>query len=101
MLILVKEKFRLPPGAHFWILKSMGKKWRNWKSALKAKYYNPNESIDSQTNNRDKRVIANQWRNILIYWSLEKTKDTGEKNKMNRAKKTMNHKTGKKFFAQI
>nr|XP_027120578.1 uncharacterized protein LOC113737565 [Coffea arabica] len=101
MLVLVKEKFRLPPGADFWTLKSIGKKWRNWKSALKAKYYNPNESIESQINNRDQRILKDQWRNLLAYWSLEETKNTSEKNKMSRAKKTMNHKTGKKSYAQI
>ncbi|XP_027166331.1 uncharacterized protein LOC113766326 [Coffea eugenioides] len=74
MLVLVKEKFRLPPGADFWTLKSIGKKWRNWKSALKAKYYNPNESIESQINNRDQRILKDQWRNLLAYWSLEETK---------------------------
>ncbi|XP_027157821.1 uncharacterized protein LOC113759443 [Coffea eugenioides] len=101
MLVLVKEKFRLSPGADFWTLKSIGKKWRNWKSALKAKYYNPNESIESQINNRDQRILKDQWRNLLAYWSLEETKNTSEKNKMSRAKKTMNHKTGKKSYAQI
>ncbi|XP_027174484.1 uncharacterized protein LOC113774118 [Coffea eugenioides] len=101
MLVLVKEKFRLPRGADFWTLKSIGKKWRNWKSALKAKYYNPNESIESQINNRDQQILKDQWRNLLAYWSLEETKNTSEKNKMSRAKKTMNHKTGKKSYAQI
>ncbi|XP_027155303.1 uncharacterized protein LOC113755501 [Coffea eugenioides] len=74
MLVLVKEKFRLSPGADFWTLKSIGKKWRNWKSALKAKYYNPNESIESQINNRDQRILKDQWRNLLAYWSLKETK---------------------------
>ncbi|XP_071923170.1 uncharacterized protein [Coffea arabica] len=73
MLVLVKEKFRLPPSADFWTLKSIGKKWRNWKSALKAKYYNPNESIESQINNRDQQILKDQWRNLLAYWSLEET----------------------------
>ncbi|XP_073057312.1 uncharacterized protein [Primulina eburnea] len=41
MLDVIKEKYELPPGTESWTLRSIGTKWRNWKSELKKKYYDP------------------------------------------------------------
>ncbi|XP_042465732.1 uncharacterized protein LOC122048203 [Zingiber officinale] len=56
MLNVIKEKYDLPPGTENWTLRSIAKKWRNWKSALKKKYYNPELSIQVLLEQRDERA---------------------------------------------
>ncbi|XP_071940100.1 uncharacterized protein [Coffea arabica] len=101
MLKIVKEKFDVPPSAKIWILRALGKYWRNWKAWIKATYYKPNIQVESQMLNLDVRVVKDQYKVIADYWELEDTKKISEKNKKARAMKTTNHNTGKKSFAQI
>ncbi|XP_027118274.1 uncharacterized protein [Coffea arabica] len=101
MIDVVKEKFDLPVGIEERVKQSVGKKWRNWKHALKKTYFSPNESIESQVLKRPKRVLPQQWRNILTKWLSEESKRISATNKMHREKEKMNHSTGKKPFAQV
>ncbi|KAK9289138.1 hypothetical protein L1049_017611 [Liquidambar formosana] len=39
MWIVVQEKFDVNHGNKDWVLKSIGKKWKDWKSELKLKRY--------------------------------------------------------------
>lgn len=64
----------MPRGTEGWILKSVGKKWRNFKSSLKSRYYDPTKPIERQIVYRDERVLEDQWCKLLQYWSTEKAK---------------------------
>ncbi|CAI9115087.1 OLC1v1015921C1 [Oldenlandia corymbosa var. corymbosa] len=67
-------RFHVPPIAEKKILSSIiGHKWKNWKSALKAKYWSPGP-VEYLVDYRDKRVLLDQWVKILGHWNLENAK---------------------------
>ncbi|XP_052205941.1 uncharacterized protein LOC127810469 [Diospyros lotus] len=74
MLTQVQEKFQLPPGQEDWILKSIAKKWRNWKSFVKTNYYDPNVSLVEQMKNVPERVHEDQWKELVTFWNSDASK---------------------------
>ncbi|XP_073149804.1 uncharacterized protein [Henckelia pumila] len=101
MLDVIKEKYDLPPGTESWTLNSIEKKWRNWKSELKKKYYDPELPIQVLLQKRDQRAFAEQYVKLVAHWNTEKSKERSEKNKIARKQKIMNQKTGRRSFAQM
>ncbi|KAL3503835.1 hypothetical protein ACH5RR_033676 [Cinchona calisaya] len=74
MINMVKERFDVPPGIDDWMLKSISKKCRSWKSRIKTKYFDPNVSFERRIHNRPTRVLENQWKGILSHWDSEEAK---------------------------
>ncbi|XP_073129145.1 uncharacterized protein [Henckelia pumila] len=101
MLDVIKEKYDLPPGTESWTLNSIAKKWRNWKSELKKKYYDPELPIQVLLQKRDQRAFAEQYVKLVAHWNTEKSKERSEKNKIARKQKIMNQTTGRRSFAQM
>lgn len=65
----MQEKFDLPPGSDGWILKSIGKKWKDWKSNLKDEFYDPTTSIEVQKNKVPQRIREDDWIELLKFWA--------------------------------
>ncbi|XP_073037274.1 uncharacterized protein [Primulina eburnea] len=101
MLDVIKEKYDLPPGTESWTLRSIAKKWRNWKSELKKKYYDPELPMQVLLQERDKRAFVEQYVKLVAQWNSEKSKERSEKNKIARKQKIMNQTTGRRSFAQV
>lgn len=101
MLHIVKSRYDIALGDEGWILSSINKKWRKWKSNLKTRYFVEDKNVDDLLNERDGRVLEDQWVNMLAYWNKEEVKARSEKNINARSKRSMNHLTGKRSFAQI
>ncbi|KAG6521865.1 hypothetical protein ZIOFF_018998 [Zingiber officinale] len=101
MLDVIKEKYDLPPGTESWTLRSISKKWRNWKSELKKKYYDPELPMQVLLEERDNRALVEQYVKLVIQWNSEKSKERSEKNKIARKQKIMNQTTGRRSFAQV
>ncbi|XP_073019545.1 uncharacterized protein [Primulina eburnea] len=101
MLDVIKEKYDLPPGTESWTLRSIGTKWRNWKSELKKKYYDPELPMQVLLEERDKRAFVEQYVKLVAQWNSEKSKERSEKNKIARNQKIMNQTTGRRYFAQV
>ncbi|PWA60130.1 transposase, Ptta/En/Spm [Artemisia annua] len=95
------DKFDLPPGSDDWILKSFGRKVKNWRARVKKDYYDPTLPFREQITFKPKRVLASQWKRLVKYWNKGKSKRLSEKNKANRAKKKMVQVTGKTSYAQV
>ncbi|XP_042419228.1 uncharacterized protein LOC122007570 [Zingiber officinale] len=74
MLDVIKEKYDLPPGTESWTLRSISKKWRNWKSELKKKYYDPELPMQVLLEERDNRALVEQYVKLVIQWNSEKSK---------------------------
>ncbi|KAH6760422.1 hypothetical protein C2S51_017371, partial [Perilla frutescens var. frutescens] len=100
MLDTVKLRFNVSPIAEKWILSSIGHKWRNWKHFLKTKYWT-DVPIENLIDDRDERVLLDQWIKLPTYWSTDEVKKVSKRNKDARDKKIMNQRTGKTSFAQI
>ncbi|GKA15077.1 eukaryotic translation initiation factor 5B [Tanacetum coccineum] len=101
LLDTVNDKFDLPPGSDDWILKSFGRKVKNWRARVKKDYYDPTLTFHEQIICKPKRVLASQWKRLVKYWNKGKSKRLSDKNKANRAKKKMMQVTGKKSYAQV
>lgn len=67
--------FDIDPICQAWVLKSAGKKWRDFKSTLKKKYFNVNltkeENIQKGCGNR---IPLDEWEWLVDYWSMEEIK---------------------------
>nr|DAD37912.1 TPA_asm: hypothetical protein HUJ06_008553 [Nelumbo nucifera] len=63
---LIKKKFKVNDDTKD-TLKSLGKKWRDWKSNLKKKYYDldPDSADALPIEQLESRVNAHQWRNLV------------------------------------
>ncbi|PWA81027.1 transposase, Ptta/En/Spm [Artemisia annua] len=94
-----QDKFDLPMGCDDWILKSFGKKVRNWRARVKKDYYDPSLPYREQIKSMPKRVRTVQWKKLVKNWNEENSKRVSEKNKANREKKKMVQVTGKKSYA--
>ncbi|KAI0495169.1 hypothetical protein KFK09_025319 [Dendrobium nobile] len=94
-------QFEIPRACDAWVLQSIGKKWRNWKADVKSRYYDPKMSTELQLCNVPKRILKDQWKNLLTYWNSEESKCISERNKKSRSKKSLMHITGKKSFGQV
>ncbi|GJZ03292.1 transposase, Ptta/En/Spm [Tanacetum coccineum] len=101
LLDVLNDKFDLPMGCDDWILKSFGKKVRNWRARVKKDYYDPSLSYREQINSKPKRVRPVHWKKLVKTWNKENSKRVSEKNKANRAKKKMVQVTGKKSYALV
>ncbi|XP_052206799.1 uncharacterized protein LOC127811129 [Diospyros lotus] len=101
MLTQVQEKFQLPPGQEDWILKSITKKWRNWKSFVKTNYYDPNVSLVEQMKNVPERVHEDQWKELVTFWNSDASKRVSDRNKVSRGHQKMVHRKGKMSFARV
>ncbi|KAG8390873.1 hypothetical protein BUALT_Bualt01G0128900 [Buddleja alternifolia] len=101
MLKIVKAKFELPPGQEPYVLKSINKKWRNWKSVVKNLNFDPNIPIEQQMLDIPDRVDEEQYKALVKYWMSDKSKRISEKNKQTRAQLDLLHRMGKKSFALV
>ncbi|KAH7847047.1 hypothetical protein Vadar_021245 [Vaccinium darrowii] len=100
MLALVLQKFDISPGHKTWILKSISKKWRNWKATVKSKNFDSKLPIEEQMHSPPNRVQADQWKELVKYWH-EDAKKVNDKNKSTRARQTIIYRMGKTPLAVI
>lgn len=70
----MQSRFHVPIIAEKWILSSIGHKWRNWKHYLKTRYWVDTVPIEHLIDERDTRVLEDQWLKLLVYWRTEDAK---------------------------
>ncbi|KAH7847069.1 hypothetical protein Vadar_021484 [Vaccinium darrowii] len=100
VLALVLQKFDISPGHKKWILKSVSKKWRNWKATVKRKNFDSNLPIEEQIHSPPDRVQADQWKELVKYWHGD-AKKVSDKNKSSRAGQTIIYRKGKTSLAVV
>nr|CAD1844038.1 unnamed protein product [Ananas comosus var. bracteatus] len=81
-----------------WVMKALGKKWKDFKSGLKKKHYDAHNTYEDRLANRDSRVLPEQWRQLIEYWILKKG---SLRSKSNRSKQITTHTAGSRSFARI
>ena len=52
-------------------MKSLGKKWKSWKFHLKKHHFDTHETEEERLADRNPRVLEEQWRFLVAYWSTE------------------------------
>ncbi|KAG5514584.1 hypothetical protein RHGRI_035854 [Rhododendron griersonianum] len=68
MFALVLQKFDFCAGHKRWILRSLSKKWRNWKATVKRDNFDSDLPIEEQIHSPPDRVQADQWKELIKYW---------------------------------
>lgn len=77
-------------------ISSMGDKWRDWKSRMKAKGYYAYEIDEERLANCPVGVLENQWRALVSMWVKEEIREIANTNKANRSMLDCLPHTGKK-----
>lgn len=98
---IVKLKFDIAPIGELWIMKSLGKRWRSWKSFLKLQHYDTHETEEERLADRNPRVLKEQWQFLVAYWSTEKAKAASARSKACQSNVVAHHTAGTKSFARI
>ncbi|GJY78005.1 hypothetical protein Tco_0483806 [Tanacetum coccineum] len=71
---MLKDKSDLLPGSNDYIFKSFGRKVKAWRAIVKKDYYDPTLSFHEQINSKPKRVLASQWKKLVMSWNKRKIK---------------------------
>ncbi|KAL6640827.1 hypothetical protein ACP70R_021950 [Stipagrostis hirtigluma subsp. patula] len=85
-----------------WILKTVNKRWRDYKSDLKKKYYNPDErTLEQIEKDVPDTVNENQWSSLLGLWCSETHKKLCRTNAESGKKLRHPHTSGRKSHARL
>eukprot|EP00268_Persea_americana_P048413 TRINITY_DN5113_c1_g1_i2.p1 TRINITY_DN5113_c1_g1~~TRINITY_DN5113_c1_g1_i2.p1 ORF type:complete len:427 (+),score=59.74 TRINITY_DN5113_c1_g1_i2:167-1447(+) len=98
---VVQLKFDIDNRAKKWVFNGISHSWRNWKSELKRKYYDPFPIVEEQLQHCPNRVDRQQWVSLVEFWGSQEGVERSKRNTENRAKQTMNHTAGTRSFARI
>ncbi|CAI9304395.1 unnamed protein product [Lactuca saligna] len=69
----VLTKFDIDPDCRRWVMLSIKKNWRTFKSHLKANHYDVHENDEDRLADRDERVPPDQWSALVSQWSSKKS----------------------------
>nr|CAD1842537.1 unnamed protein product [Ananas comosus var. bracteatus] len=94
-------EFLIPPRDEKWVLRSLGKKWKDHKCELKEEYYLEYKNIDDVLEHKPERIQRDKWTSLVSFWNSDKVKKRSEKIRENRAKQKMPHTAGSKSFARL
>ncbi|KAE8820228.1 hypothetical protein D1007_01946 [Hordeum vulgare] len=103
--ITIKTKFVYPRSCEKWILKSIGRDWRKYKSSLKDAFFkpvigkNPNIKRKALYKLCPEDVDIDQWRGLVKFWNSKKGRALVEKNIISRSLVKNSHNAGTKSFA--
>lgn len=98
ILYQVKMRFLYPPRMEKYILKTIGDRWRQHKSDLKAMYFDEKKSTKANYNNKPKSVTPDQWRSLVNHWTTQKAKGISATNRNNCSMRMSTHTSGTKSF---
>ncbi|KAH0464299.1 hypothetical protein IEQ34_007085 [Dendrobium chrysotoxum] len=90
----VKSKFEFPGHIRHWILQSLGVKWRNYKTTLKAEHWD-NRPIEEILETVPAGVDQTQWCQLVNQWSKPEDQERASKNSANAKKQTCPHTMGR------
>ncbi|MQL82021.1 hypothetical protein Taro_014492 [Colocasia esculenta] len=69
----VKSRFEFDGDCKDWVLRSIAKKRRAWKTRIKANYFNPFESDEERLRAcKDNRIDSDKLKEALQFWNSEK-----------------------------
>ncbi|XP_070008725.1 uncharacterized protein [Nicotiana sylvestris] len=95
------KKFSIPRRGEAYVLKSLGKKWKDYKYELQGEYLRKYKTKDLLLKNRPSRIPRDQWSGLVAYWLSDKAKRRSQANRNNRANQKMPHTGGSKSIATL
>ncbi|KAL5647669.1 hypothetical protein ACJX0J_042024, partial [Zea mays] len=97
----VKEYYELDESGIDYVITSAAKKWREFKTDLKMKYFDETLSFEELIAKRDERVKESDWEWLITYWMSPEAEVRTNRGKDNRSKLTMSHAAGSKSYARV
>ncbi|XP_038985606.1 uncharacterized protein LOC120111782 [Phoenix dactylifera] len=101
LLKFVQKKFVLPPESHDWVLKSLNRKWKEYKSKLKADWKREGMTEEELARVCPPDVYHHQWRELVHYWFFERGQTYSDIGRAARASQTIPHTLGSKSYARL
>ncbi|XP_049399805.1 uncharacterized protein LOC125863874 [Solanum stenotomum] len=74
LLDFVRKKFTIPKCGEDFVLKLLGKKWKDYKCQLKGDHIPKYKTKDVLLKNRPSRIPRDQWSGLVSYWLFDKAK---------------------------
>ncbi|XP_040250196.1 uncharacterized protein [Aegilops tauschii subsp. strangulata] len=84
-----------------WVMGSAAKKWRDFKSDLKALCFHEEKTDEELLADCDARVHEDDWKWLIDHWRTDAAKQRSEIGKLNRQGMTLFHTTGSKSHARV
>ncbi|XP_077233396.1 uncharacterized protein LOC143875675 [Tasmannia lanceolata] len=95
MWAIVKTKYDFPEDNKPYVIADLGKKWREWKSTLRSKYFLQNEPPSPGS------VIPSEYQILCDFWNSPEGQKLCATNKANRAEQTIAHTAGSRSYARV
>ncbi|CAL4948448.1 unnamed protein product [Urochloa decumbens] len=100
ILECIQTKFLYPRSCEKWILKSIGRDWRKYKSTLKKKLFSPKKKRAALYKLCPDDIDEDQWKALVKYWKSAEGKAASEKNTLSCEMRKTPHTGGTKSFAR-
>ncbi|XP_020399890.1 uncharacterized protein [Zea mays] len=95
----IKSYFDIDPAALNWVMRTAGRKWKEFKSTIKELYFDPDLSLDEIEECPDKRVSDADWKFLYEYWLTSEFQARSKAGKVSRQKVQLLHTSGSVSFA--
>ncbi|XP_077240316.1 uncharacterized protein LOC143881207 isoform X2 [Tasmannia lanceolata] len=95
MWAIVKTKYDVPEDNKPYVIADLGKKWREWKSTLRSKYFVQHEPPPPGS------VILSEYQILCDFWNSPEGQKLCATNKANRAQQTIAHTAGSPSYARV
>ncbi|XP_038974536.1 uncharacterized protein LOC120105861 [Phoenix dactylifera] len=100
LLKVIEKKFLLPKESHDWVLKSVNRKWKEYRAKLKTDWKHDGMTEEEVARVCPPDVIPHQWRELVHYWFSEKAQTYSNIGRAARASQTVPHTSGSMSYAR-
>ncbi|XP_073116157.1 uncharacterized protein [Elaeis guineensis] len=101
LLRVIESKFVLPPSTHDFVMKSLNRKWKEYKAQLKKDYMRQGMTEEEVARNCPPDVPPHQWMELVHYWFSERAQTYSAIGRAARAAQSVPHTSGSKSYARL
>ncbi|XP_039116447.1 uncharacterized protein LOC120251858 [Dioscorea cayenensis subsp. rotundata] len=83
-----------------YVLKSLGKKWRDNKHDLKRKYFKREDGLQANKEKHPEGTVSWQWEELVDFWYSRKGEESEQVGVFSRKQQKYTHTSGSKSFAR-
>ncbi|XP_039135710.1 uncharacterized protein LOC120273131 [Dioscorea cayenensis subsp. rotundata] len=99
LLKFIELQFSLEISREY-VLKSLGKKWRDYKHDLKTKHFRREQGLQANKDKHPSGTIRWQWEQLIDFWYSRKGEDSKKLGIASRKQQKYTHTSGSKSFAR-
>ncbi|XP_025795604.1 uncharacterized protein LOC112875826 isoform X5 [Panicum hallii] len=95
----IKKYYDIDDDALNWFMCAAWTKWKQFKSEIKDKYFDPEVTLEEIPECPDKRVNDDTWQSVYEYWMSSVSKERSKTAKVNQKQGKLHHTSGSVSFA--